>query len=658
MSKRRAFLKIKTPLLLLLILAIPCVCYSSKGTLTLGVQKNFPPFAFIDESMRTRGFALDLARMLSAMMGMSLKLHAMNNENSGNALRNGDVDLIALVAPPADMKDIQLIDTGIAIEKRFFVNNSCVTVTCANDLPGHRLVVDNDTPIAELVQDPSAIEVIRAGSHSEALQLLHEGKADVYYSPCSRTSIYLIQKMGLNNIREVGLPVRSSNLMLAVRKGNSEILSSVSMNFGKMIENGHLELLRSKWLGKDPIISAWHAYLRYIVWALGICLTALMAFGVWNRMLHNRVQRVTDDLHQSEKKYRDLIESSPEMIHLITPDGSVRLTNRIAHQRLNSNPEFTEAKIYDYIAQEYREGARVFLFTVFKAGFGKMEMIFEGKGETPIHVEMIATTVHGVGGTPMACCFSRDITERKHLEDELIKAERLAIMGRMAAGIAHEINNPLGIIMANSEELLNDASGLQLNERQSLETIARNAERAGDILHNLLSFTKPGPLESAVIYIEDVIDESLLFLQQKMKEKKIAVKKELVGEDLSIFGNYSQIQQVVINLILNAIQAVAAGGGVTVRLIGNSEEGAVRLEVEDNGVGIPDGDIPRIFDPFFTSHKQGFGLGLFISKTIVERHNGVFEVKSRSGLGTTMSVLLPTRAEMFPSQDDLRSLNS
>lgn len=657
MAERRGFSKAKILLLSFLLLSMPSLCWSSKGFLTVGIQKNFPPFSFVDESSRTRGFALDLARMLAGMMDMSLKLHAMGQEDPGDALRNGEVDLIALVAAPADMKDVQLIDTGIPIEKKFFVNNACVTVTCANDLPGHRLVVDKDTFVEELVQNPSSVEVIRADSHAEALQKLQDGKADVYFSPCSRTSLYLIQKMRLNKIREVGLPVRSTNLMLAVRKGSSEILSNVSMNFGKIIENGHLEILRSKWLGKDPIISAWHAYLRYIVWALGICLTALLAFGVWNRMLHNRVQRVTNDLHQSEKKYRDLIESSPEMIHLITPDGSIRLTNRIAHQRLNSS-EIAGSKIYDYIAPEYRESARVFLFTVFQAGFGKMEMIFEGKAANPINVEMIATTVHGVGGTAMACCFSRDITERKHLEDELIKAERLAIMGRMAAGIAHEINNPLGIIMANSEELLNETSGLQLNERQSLETIARNAERAGDILHNLLSFTKPGPLESAVIYVEDVIDESLLFLQQKLKEKKIAVKKEFVGEDLSIFANYSQIQQVMINLILNAIQAVRVGGGVTVRLIRDSAEGAVRLEVEDNGVGIPDGDIPRIFDPFFTSHKQGFGLGLFISKTIVERHNGVFEVKSRTGQGTTMSVLLPTRAEMFPSQDELRSLNS
>jgi signal transduction histidine kinase len=112
-------------------------------------------------------------------------------------------------------------------------------------------------------------------------------------------------------------------------------------------------------------------------------------------------------------------------------------------------------------------------------------------------------------------------------------------------------------------------------------------------------------------------------------------------------GNYGQIQQVVVNLMLNAIQAVTEEGVIIVRIVGPADGSSpyVRLEVEDNGIGIPEGDLPRIFDPFFTSHKEGFGLGLFLSKTIVERHRGFFDVRSGENHGTVMSVILPTQSD-------------
>ena len=588
---------------------------ATRNALKVGVQNGLPPFSFMDESSRMRGFIIDLTRMIAGMMGLSYKLQLIDGIDVEHALQSEQVDLAALVDPPADMKDVQFIDTGIPIEKKLFVNKECVTVTCTKDLPGHRLVVDRSADLTRLLPPADTVEVITAKSQIEALTMIEEGKADVYLSPCGRTSVYLIQKMRFMHIMEVGLPVQTTNLVLAVGKSDAALLTGVSMNFGKILENGNREVLRDKWLGKDPDPSAWQYYLKYVVSALGICLAALLVFAFWNRMLHIRVQQMTKDLHKSEEKYRDLIESSPDMIHLISPDGSIRLENKIARARLGCNPaQVGDPNLYDLLVPENRACAESFMFSVFQAGFGEMELVFEGKDGARIHVEMIATTVNGPPGqSPLACCFSRDITERKHLENELIKSERLAIMGRMAAGLAHEINNPLGIILANSEELLGSCS-LEGSERQYLETIARNAERAGDILHNLLSFTKPGPCDETPIDLESIADESVLFLQQKLKAKRINIQREIVGESLTMTGNYGQIQQVVINLMLNAIQAVTEGGTIIVRIV-SSPHGVspcIRLEVEDNGIGISESVLPRIFDPFFTSHKEGFGLGLFL----------------------------------------------
>jgi PAS domain S-box-containing protein len=368
------------------------------------------------------------------------------------------------------------------------------------------------------------------------------------------------------------------------------------------------------------------------------------------------VQEVTRNLQISDQKYKDLIEFSPDMIHLISLSGEVRLSNKIALRSLGRNGDGAEAvRLHDLVIPGQAGQVDAFLETVSKESIFKGEFTFKTHDGNNLHVEMVATIAKwGMDDENLVCCFSRNLTERKRLEENLLYSERLAVMGQMTAGIAHEINNPLGIILTNAEEILNHS--LDADElRESLQSIERNALRAGKIIEDLLSFTRPSPLDKTSIDMTQLIDESLFFLKHRLKKKSIQVNKSYDADPAVFHGDEKLIQQLFINLILNAIQAVGNEGKITLKtkLTGNDEKRAIHFEVEDNGIGIRQKDRGRIFDPFFTVRKEGgFGLGLFISKIIIDKHNGSILVDSKPGEGTTMAIGFPVGEKADTTEDN------
>jgi len=216
-------------------------------------------------------------------------------------------------------------------------------------------------------------------------------------------------------------------------------------------------------------------------------------------------------------------------------------------------------------------------------------------------------------------------------------------MGQMAAGIAHEINNPLGIILSNAQDVLNYGQNTK-ESSESLKSIERNALRAAKIIEGLLSFTRPTLQVIEPIDLVQLIDETLLFFKQRLRQKNIRIEKSYPDDLMRLCGDKKMIQQLLVKLILNAIHAIKNGGVIMIgiNISGDAVDKKLVLQVEDNGIGIPQEDIKKIFDPFFTSRKEdGFGLGLFISKIIVEKHHGNLSASSNIGKGTIMRAEFP-----------------
>jgi len=235
-----------------------------------------------------------------------------------------------------------------------------------------------------------------------------------------------------------------------------------------------------------------------------------------------------------------------------------------------------------------------------------------------------------------------DLTERKELQAKLTQSAKMASLGTMAGGIAHEIRNPLAII-DSSAQILKKYSENEEIRSLGIEKIRNATKRAADIVDNLLQFAHQSEFAPEELDTNKLIESTFKLLENQLSIRHVIVKKNYSPVLPAIYGNKNQLQQVWINLILNACNAMSEGGTITVRTTLLS--GSVGIMFEDTGEGVPDKSLSRIFDPFFTTQPvgQGTGLGLSISFGIVEQHGGTIGVMSQKGKGSTFTVSLPVR---------------
>jgi PAS domain S-box-containing protein len=235
---------------------------------------------------------------------------------------------------------------------------------------------------------------------------------------------------------------------------------------------------------------------------------------------------------------------------------------------------------------------------------------------------------------------ARDITAMKKLEQQIRNSEKLASIGKLAAGVAHEINNPLGGIL---NCLYNFRKGALSADRQQeyLVSMEDGLRRVQKIVRQLLDFSQQHDPELAATDLNAVVDRVLFLTEHTLSVSQIKLEKDLCRDLPNILVDAHMMEQVLMNLVLNAVQAMKGGGTIRVRT--RVADDRCAIEVEDTGCGIPANLLPRIFDPFFTTKGtgEGTGLGLSVSLGIVERHGGELLVESEVGHGSTFTILLP-----------------
>jgi signal transduction histidine kinase len=238
-----------------------------------------------------------------------------------------------------------------------------------------------------------------------------------------------------------------------------------------------------------------------------------------------------------------------------------------------------------------------------------------------------------------------DITERVQLEEQLQITEKMASIGLLAAGVAHEVNTPLTGISSFTQMLLEGADPGDPKTRV-LEKIERQTFRAAKIVNSLLNLARPGRLDAGPVDINAVVNDVLALLEHQLKTNKISVRKDLAETPPAVEGVEFKLQQVLMNLFLNARDAMFKGGwlAVTTRAVGDQ----VIVEVADTGSGIPAEHLSRIYDPFFTTKAagQGTGLGLSITYGVIRDHHGSIECDSIVGQGTRFKMSLPLAAAL------------
>ncbi len=364
-------------------------------------------------------------------------------------------------------------------------------------------------------------------------------------------------------------------------------------------------------------------------------------------------KRAAEALLRSDTQARAILEAASEGIVIIDQSGVIVSVNRKTEEMFGYPREALLGQALELLMPERlrsrHAGHRAAYFLdphVRPMGRG-LDLVARRRDGTEFPVEISLTYVQTENGL-QGLAFVTDITQRQSLERVTRQAERLAALGRLSAGIAHELNNPIGIISSRIEIMLLDAESqpLPAEVTEDLRVLHRNAQRVARIAQGLLSFARQSSGERGPVDLNHLVEETLLLIEKQLITNGITIERALAPVLPPVLGDSNALQQVVLNLLTNARDALAGGGKIAVEtsvIPGRPVE--ARLTVRDTGAGIPPELLPKIFDPFFTTKSEGTGLGLSISYGIVRDHQGTVDVQSQPGQGTTFILTFPTIAE-------------
>ncbi|NNJ11256.1 PAS domain-containing protein [Chloroflexales bacterium ZM16-3] len=355
-------------------------------------------------------------------------------------------------------------------------------------------------------------------------------------------------------------------------------------------------------------------------------------------------EQLGEDVRRAERYLASVIDWASDLVVSMTPQGDVVTWNRAAERvsGLTSaqvcgrsfvslcvvdQRRTLETKIRQLAQGEERIAAEIALIT--------------SNPQQQVDVAWNCSAMRDDSGAVVALvAVGRDLTERRHLEAQLAQSAKMASLGVMAGGIAHEIRNPLAIIAA-SAQLLDDHPDDAALRQQCIQKITTSTQRASLIIEHLLKFAHPPQDRYRPLNIHATLEETFTLLGHQMLVSQVALQRDFSPDVPRIYGNPELLQQVFSNLILNACNAMPNGGHLIVRtrLIGEQ----IELRFRDSGQGIDSKHMAKIFDPFFTTRAvgKGTGLGLSISYSIIQQHHGTLEVDSEPGQGATFIICLP-----------------
>lgn len=353
----------------------------------------------------------------------------------------------------------------------------------------------------------------------------------------------------------------------------------------------------------------------------------------WSRVLGKKVAKRTEDLKKSEEKYRSLVESAEDFIFTVNSEGNFQSMNSFTANFFGGPAEeFLGKGISNLFPENVAEKQLKLVRLVYQLGKSVRDE-FElktGEYETWISANFMPLK-NEEGEVNAVLCIARDITENKNLERQLINTEKLASLGTLAAGVAHEVNNPLGVMLGFCDILLRKTEkGSQ--DFEDLKTIERQGLHCKQVVENLLSFARLGEGDSEYSDLNQCLEEIIKVAKHTLDMNNIELVLKLTENIPLVKGDSRQLQQVFLNLTNNAVAAMGGGGTLTIRTYFDRRLRKAVVQFQDDGIGIRQEDMDHIFEPFFTTKPEGegTGLGLFVSYGIIGKYGGSIDCVSHT----------------------------
>ena len=598
----------------------------NKKIITVAGDAYFPPFEFLDErdGLKVyRGFNIDLIRAVFAKTDLELQFLPLPWEEALRALQEGRVDAVGGMKYDAerahyfDFSEEYLI-SSLAI----FVARDNSIIVELSDLENRRIAVQKDDIAYQKLKN-RVLELTATVTQEEAIKLLLAGKVDAVVGN-RMAGQYIVQRLGaMERVKSVGGFINPERYGFAVRRGNEELLAKFNEGLRKVKTDGTFDQIYFKWFG-EPVDYPAYYYKKYLSYlGLGLLAALLLSLVFWriNVVLKREVAHRTQELKQANEELvrmnryiQDVNRYQSSVLNsgyggILTSDaaGVIRFANRYAYERLAITGEANGKNLRDI------DGCR-WIAEILQTG--------DATGEVQIGPDWIEYAVLRLAAENQQeeiIVHFRDISEEKKLREDVGKRHKMEALGQLVASIAHEIRTPLTSIKTFTEMLPNKYDNADFREKIS-RFVPQEIERLNRVVNDLLSYANPPAVQRERLPLKSLVDGVLVYFADAISRQGIRLSIDF-DDRLPVWVDRHQMKQVLINVLLNAVQALEGQAAPALRLSAELRDTELHLLVTDNGPGISPEVLHKAFEPFYTTKTGGTGLGLFVSYQLARRND-------------------------------------
>lgn len=612
---------------------------NSQGSLIYAADNNAPPLRFVDKSdNQYKGVVVDYINILSLELGINIELHPLLWEDALRSLSEGKTDICDMFMSEERSKYFLFSDP--------IYNLRAIVVSRdgSEDITSMYFATQKGDYVNEyLLNRYPGINLKYVDNVSSAMDLLIAGEVDAVAGD---------EPVVLHHIRNKGIegkfhineePLYDKKVVFAIPKSKPELLPILNKGIAAIKDSDQLERIQQKWFGiSTPIVQSpdYSDIIKYVL-TIGIILfLVVIGMTTWNYSLKKEVDKRTKEVINSKNDLQITFDGMTEYIAVSDLDLKVVNINQ-------SFLDFLGLAKHEVLNKHCRE-----IFEKFNADDLEYMIKETIKNERTSEREITSKNNYYVVRTyPLKNVLEdkknilvviQNITKEKISEKQILQANKMAAIGQLAAGIGHEIRNPLGIIRNHSYIIRsNSEDGKTV---RSLDYIDSSVDRTNRIIDNLLEFSRLTDDTKSWINLKEFISKLLVLENKTFMKRNIDCVLDC-NEDLKVYSNAESIKHILINLISNAVDAIDENG--TIDIIVFPEDQHMVLRIEDTGKGIPEDEIEKIFNPFYTTKDpdKGTGLGLYIVYNEVKKLNGDILVTSFQNVKTIFEVILPIEEE-------------
>lgn len=616
------------------------------GSLIYGAHDNAPPLRYVEKDGIYKGVVVDYMSQLSLELGIKIRTEPYKWEKALQNLREDKTDFcdmfineerkqqyvfsdpiyhlrVVLVTRRED--SLNKSDLGrmkVATEKGDFANN----------------YLEKNYPQAELVYVKDV---------EEGMEALADGQVDGVVGD-EPIVLYHLQGGGQQFRREVEV-LYEEPVVLAMPKSHEDLVPVVNHAIHEINKKGQLEQIQQKWFGISTPLKKVYSVTEYLRWiVLGIAAgVGILAVIVWNNhTLKEKVRHRTKELLSSRNELQLIFDNIPEYILMVDEKGNIKNANRELVKKAGGRRESVQGQSLEQFFQE--------IGIEEKKLAERIEALKEEDGiRLEIQREIYELRAYRVKGKEkengQVMITLRNITLDEIHKKQLLQSSKMIAIGQLAAGMAHQIRNPLSIIRMHAF-MLKSSQNLGDSEKVSIGYIDESVQRAGSIIDNVLNFWRVSGDNDSMLDVKKILDTVILLESNKAKGKSLEIQTDC-GEGLYMRGNEEGLTHILMNLLSNAIDAIEEEGRI--RLSAKREGKEVVLTCQDWGCGIPKEAMESLFHPFYTTKEtgKGTGLGLYIVYNEVEKMGGRIQVESEPGRGAKFTLSFPQKEEVQQEED-------